>query len=238
MKAGCLRGVFYGMEEDMAKLAGRVLAAVVILVFGLGRSAGAHFGMVIPSDNMVMQADDRTIALNLSFSHPMEMVGMPLVKPKAFTVQANGEEQDLIPVLQPTQVMDHPAWKAAYPIKRPGVYMFVMEPQPYWEPAEDCYIIHYTKTVVTAFGDDEGWDLALQRDGRIVVAGSATVGGYVQAVVFRLSSTGSLEAAAADGSVTDGRSACVATGNGMLRVKHEPLFSMLVACKSPPMVLA
>jgi cobalt/nickel transport protein len=39
--------------------------------------------------------------------------------------------------------------------------MFAMEPQPYWEPAEDCYIIHYTKTVVTAFGDDEGWDAEL-----------------------------------------------------------------------------
>ena len=36
--------------------------------------------------------------------------------------------------------------------------MFYMEPQPYWEPAEDVFIIHYTKTVVTAFGDDEGWD--------------------------------------------------------------------------------
>ncbi len=36
--------------------------------------------------------------------------------------------------------------------------MFYMEPQPYWELAEDVFIIHYTKTVVTAFGDDEGWD--------------------------------------------------------------------------------
>jgi len=42
--------------------------------------------------------------------------------------------------------------------KRPGVYAFFMEPNPYWEPAEDCFIVHYTKTVVTAFGDDEGWD--------------------------------------------------------------------------------
>eukprot|EP00362_Geleiidae_sp_MMETSP1317_P000063 CAMPEP_0201283358 /NCGR_PEP_ID=MMETSP1317-20130820/8350_1 /ASSEMBLY_ACC=CAM_ASM_000770 /TAXON_ID=187299 /ORGANISM="Undescribed Undescribed, Strain Undescribed" /LENGTH=160 /DNA_ID=CAMNT_0047599355 /DNA_START=78 /DNA_END=560 /DNA_ORIENTATION=+ len=40
----------------------------------------------------------------------------------------------------------------------PGIYMFYMEATPYWEPAEDCFIIHYTKTVVTAFGDDEGWD--------------------------------------------------------------------------------
>lgn len=35
-----------------------------------------------------------------------------------------------------------------------------MEPKPYFEPAEDCYIIHYTKTVVSAFGL-EGWDREL-----------------------------------------------------------------------------
>lgn len=33
-----------------------------------------------------------------------------------------------------------------------------MEPQPYWEPAEDCYIVHYTKAYVAAFGEEEGWD--------------------------------------------------------------------------------
>jgi cobalt/nickel transport protein len=33
-----------------------------------------------------------------------------------------------------------------------------MTPSPYWEPAEDLSIIHYTKTIIPAFGDDEGWD--------------------------------------------------------------------------------
>jgi cobalt/nickel transport protein len=32
-----------------------------------------------------------------------------------------------------------------------------VEPEPYWEAAENAFIIHYTKAVVTAFGDDEGW---------------------------------------------------------------------------------
>jgi cobalt/nickel transport protein len=118
----------------------------------------AHFGMVIPSDNMVMQDDNRTISLALSFSHPMEMVGMELVKPKEFVVYSAGSKQDLADDLNPVQIMGHPAWKLDYPIKRPGIYTFVMEPQPYWEPAEDVFIIHLTKTVVTAFGDDEGWD--------------------------------------------------------------------------------
>ncbi|MCP4692517.1 MAG: DUF4198 domain-containing protein [Desulfobacterales bacterium] len=118
----------------------------------------AHFGMVIPSDSMVMQEDNRTVTLTLSFSHPFEMVGMDLVAPEVFGVVANGRKQELSTGLKKTTVMDRAAWKVDYKIKRPGVYMFHMEPRPYWEPAEDCFIIHYTKTVVTAFGDDEGWD--------------------------------------------------------------------------------
>jgi cobalt/nickel transport protein len=86
------------------------------------------------------------------------MIGMELVKPKEFAVLANGRKENLGPGLKPVTVMGHGAWETAYRIKRPGVYMFYMEPQPYWEPAEDVFIIHYTKTVVTAFGDDEGWD--------------------------------------------------------------------------------
>jgi cobalt/nickel transport protein len=133
---------------------GCVFATLLVLT----SPAWAHFGMVIPSDNMVMQDENRTVSVQLSFSHPMEMVGMELVRPKVFGVYFDGQDQGLLEALKSVKVMDHQGWLAAYPVKRPGVYTFHMEPQPYWEPAEDCFIIHYTKTVVTAFGDDEGWD--------------------------------------------------------------------------------
>ena len=134
--------------------------AVLIAVFTLitAGPSWSHFGMLIPSDSMVMQADNRTVTVTLSFSHPFEMMGMELVKPKVFSVLTGGKTQSLLASLEATRVMGHTAWKAAFPIKRPGVYMFYMEPEPYWEPAEDSFIIHYTKSVVTAFGDDEGWD--------------------------------------------------------------------------------
>ena len=93
-------------------------------------SAWAHFGMVIPSDSMVMQDDERTVTLTLSFSHPFEMVGMELVTPKVFDVLAGGKRQDLLGSLEPAQVMGHGAWKMAYTIKRPGAYIYLMEPQP------------------------------------------------------------------------------------------------------------
>ncbi|WP_028314825.1 DUF4198 domain-containing protein [Desulfatibacillum aliphaticivorans] len=134
-----------------------LLSALALVCLFCG-STYAHYGMVIPSDNMVMEDDNRTITLDLSFSHPMELIGMELVAPKSFTVAHEGKTTDLAKSLKASKVMDQPAWKAEYQIKRPGAYAFVMEPVPYWEPAEDCFIIHYTKTVVAAFGDDEGWD--------------------------------------------------------------------------------
>ena len=138
----------------------KVILMLLVALFSVGFAmpAAAHFGMIIPSDTMVMQDDDRSIHLTLSFSHPFEGVGMNLVKPKTCEVVVNGEARNLLNALAPAQVMQRDAWQLDYAIKRPGVYVFYMEPQPYWEPAEDCFIIHYTKTVVTAFGDDEGWD--------------------------------------------------------------------------------
>jgi cobalt/nickel transport protein len=114
--------------------------------------------MVIPSDSMVMQGEGKGVRVILSFSHPFEGLGMELVKPRFFGVVANGKKADLLGTLKKTKAMGHTAWETTYTIKRPGVTIFYMEPMPYWEPAEDCFIVHYTKTVVTAFGDDEGWD--------------------------------------------------------------------------------
>ena len=131
---------------------------MVLVLIGLCGRAFAHFGMVVPSDSMVMQGESKVVRVTLSFSHPFEGIGMELLKPKVFGVVAKGKKTDLLGALKKTKVMDHTAWETKYTIKRPGVYVFYMEPMPYWEPAEDCFIVHYTKTAVTAFGDDEGWD--------------------------------------------------------------------------------
>ena len=119
----------------------------------------AHFGMVIPSAGTVTDKKDADVTLDLSFTHPMEMQGMPLAKPKAVQVIANGKTEDLKPSLKAKKIVDHRRLgPRSMRSSRPGVYQFVMEPQPYWEPAEDCYIVHYTKAYVAAFGEEEGWD--------------------------------------------------------------------------------
>jgi len=58
------------MEVFMKKTIG--IFMIIAFVLGMAVSAFGHFGMVIPSDNMVMQNDNRSVKLQLSFSHPME----------------------------------------------------------------------------------------------------------------------------------------------------------------------
>lgn len=130
---------------------------VAVLLFSVANQAMAHFGMVIPSENIVTQ-QKRSVDITLSFSHPFEKVGMELDKPAQFYVARDGKRADLLATLKEKKVMDHKGWQTTYTIKRPGVYHFVMEPKPYWEPSEDVSIIHYTKTIVAAYGGDEGWD--------------------------------------------------------------------------------
>jgi cobalt/nickel transport protein len=152
---------FVFKENNMKHIMVTTALLIFTLVFVLTNNSFAHYGMVIPSDNMIMQDDKREINLTLSFSHPFEIIGMELVKPAAFFVDRKGKKQNLIGELAPLPLMGKPAWSMDYSVKRPGSHAFVMEPVAYWEQAEDCYIVHYTKTIVAAFGDDTGWDKEL-----------------------------------------------------------------------------
>jgi cobalt/nickel transport protein len=135
------------------------LPLLLLLVFPL--PADAHFGMVIPSLPTVTTTQDADITLTLKFWHPFTNQGMNLDRPAVFTVTADGATTDLLPSLKADSEQGLRVWKAAYAIKRPGLYVFSMEPVPYFEKEEDCFIIHYTKAYVDAFGDDEGWDKPL-----------------------------------------------------------------------------
>jgi len=144
-----------------SSLPGCVLAAF----FCVGpHIAEAHFGAIIPSADIVGAADKTTITLDVEFLHPFEQTFMPMAKPKAFGVLHNGEKTDLLANLQERKVKGREqkevvnAWQATYKIKQPGDYTFFVEPEPYWEAAEDAYIIHYTKVCVQALGKEQGWD--------------------------------------------------------------------------------
>ncbi len=149
-------------------LKSKFILLIIIAICIVWQPVTAHFGMLIPSDSMVMQKEDKTISLILSFSHPFENIGMPMQKPHLFQVHQSGKKIDLRKHLQQTSVMQNVAWKMDYKLQRPGTHVFVMQPEPYWEPMEDCFIMHYTKTVVAAFGDDSDWDKEIGLETEIV----------------------------------------------------------------------
>jgi cobalt/nickel transport protein len=120
--------------------------------------ASAHFGTLIPDDDIVSQDESRVISLDAMFIHPMEGHYMQMDRPAAFGVLARGKREDLLPRAKERVVGGFSTWRAEYEIRRPGDHIFYVEPTPYWEPAEDCFIIHYTKVVVNAFGLENSWD--------------------------------------------------------------------------------
>jgi cobalt/nickel transport protein len=140
--------------KQLTRIAMVLLAAAAILV---PIKAFAHFGMIIPSSPTVAETANSKIDLEIKFWHPFENSGLNLAKPKSFQVIAEGKATDALAQLSERKERGFSTWRLAYDVKRPGLHVFLMEPEPYFEPAEDKFIIHYTKAYVDAYGDDEGW---------------------------------------------------------------------------------
>jgi len=135
----------------------RFLLAAVILLVPAGQ-AGAHFQVILPSDDIVEAGENSKIGLSLIFTHPMEQgPAMEMGQPVRFGVLAGGQKTDLLANLRPVKVDGKTAFETDYELKAPADYIFFVDPAPYWEPAEAKMIIHYTKVVVDAFGAEEGW---------------------------------------------------------------------------------
>jgi len=142
----------------------KTMITAVAAVLGTATVCQAHFGTIVPSDDIVTQEDAKTLRVEAKFIHPMELHYMEMEKPKRFGVLFRGKKKDLLGALtaaqgkSPDQDKTFTYWRTDFKIKRPGDYTFYMEPSPYWEPAEDLFIVHYTKVCVNALGLEEGWD--------------------------------------------------------------------------------
>ena len=69
-------------------------SCVTGLLLGASGQAEAHFGMVIPSENIVTQKK-KSVELFLSFSHPFENIGMEMTKPEKFYVIKDGKRTEI-----------------------------------------------------------------------------------------------------------------------------------------------
>ena len=126
---------------------------IAILTLGLTLFANAHFLTFIPSSDNISDKKNTKINFDISFIHPFEQTGMTMEEPKLFV---NSLDKTL-PLIQTTK-FEHKAWESSYDIKTPGVYKFFVQPQPYFEPAEEKFISHVPKLIVSSFGLEDGWD--------------------------------------------------------------------------------
>lgn len=132
---------------------------VLFLVLAAFSPVAAHFQVLKPSNDMVQQQDEKKVTLDIMFTHPME--GGPIMEmgnPNQFGVFIHGEKIDLLSSLKEKKIDEKKTFTAFYEIKSPGDHIFFIEPTPYWEPAEEKMIVHYTKVIVNGYGEEEGWD--------------------------------------------------------------------------------
>ena len=142
----------------MRRILGAFTAAFAAVVAS-GQPAGAHFQELLPSSDTVAEPAHSKVTLDLVFTHPMERGPvMPMARPARFGVKSNETIEDLGALLKPRTIAGAQAWQAVYELRKPGNYVFFVEPQPYWEPGEEKMIVHYAKVVVDGFGHGDGWD--------------------------------------------------------------------------------
>lgn len=139
---------------------------LAMLMTSLGLSAfsapaQAHFQLLYTPE--VNLAEPATIPMQLVFWHPMENGHvMDMEKPQEFYYVFRGEKHDLLDSLKEIEFegQDNKAKAFATDVKvqRNGDYIFVVNPQPYFEKNEDAYIQQITKTYVNRGGLPDAWD--------------------------------------------------------------------------------
>ncbi len=126
---------------------------IALWIVGLGVVLHAHFLTLLPSRDSVWDKNETTIAFDIAFMHPFEQSAMDMEAPKIYL----NNRKTPLPLTQ-TIKLDRKAWRSSYTIKTPSVYRFFVEPQPYFESAEEKFIVHIPKVIIGAFGMQEGWD--------------------------------------------------------------------------------
>jgi len=127
------------------------------LALGLALPAKAHFLEILPEADVLPEGG--AVTLDLTFTHPFE--GGPVMqmeRPVEVGVLAGGEKTDLGEALVEAPQGDAMAWRMTHALDTPGAAVFWVAPEPYWEPAEGAFIVHYAKVVVDSYASGEGWD--------------------------------------------------------------------------------
>ena len=142
-------------------------SALILPLLLAAAPAFAHFQMIHVPDAAISEESETTITL--LFGHPFEggatmdmgkgLDGKPN-PPAEFGVMHRGDKVDLLPYLKPLQFGPDggkQAFRVPFKFEGMGDYVFYCDPGYYWEPAEDVFIRHYTKTILNRVGAATDW---------------------------------------------------------------------------------
>lgn len=150
---------------------GGISIMVALLSLGFSLPASAHFQMVYTPDAVAKPGT--ALDMRLIFTHPF-VAGhtMDMGKPEAFFVEHKEKKTDLLKTLEPiawkSLTNEGAAFKTTYKVKSMGDYVFCLEPAPYFEANEDCYIQQITKTIINVAGMPTDWDREIGLPAEIV----------------------------------------------------------------------
>ncbi|KJZ53109.1 DUF4198 domain-containing protein [Pseudomonas sivasensis] len=144
----------------------RLLHALAAATLGcMAGAAQAHFQMLYVDETALPRADNLEFAI--VFTHPFSAgptmnMGPPLVFNHVSS--HGGDKVDLRQYLRPVQWQSRDnqasAYRASIPrelVRSLGDHVFVLEPEPYLETAEDSYIQQFTKLIVNVGGVPGNW---------------------------------------------------------------------------------
>jgi cobalt/nickel transport protein len=152
-----MKNQIISLKATNARMPARILTYAIVACFAVAAPASAHFQQIIPSNDV--PANGSKVSIEMLFTHPMERGPvMEMKKPKRFGAKIAGKTIDLSSSLKSIRKGGKTGWTATHDLKQPGAAVFFVEPQPYWEPGEGKYIIHYSKVIVDAFASGKGWD--------------------------------------------------------------------------------
>jgi len=135
------------------------IAVIFSMICGVSLPVQAHFQVLLPSDDIVTAEGTRTVNLTIMFTHPMEQGPlMNMEMPVQFGVLSMNAKKDLRETLETHLIEKNTTFSSSYKFTAPGDHIFYLQPAPYWEPAEEVMIVHYTKVIVNAMGAESGWD--------------------------------------------------------------------------------
>lgn len=141
--------------------------AIIAFLASINLAFG-HFGVVIPSKNIISDEGRAKLNITYKFTHPFEQMMMNMDKPNEAGVFINGKKTDLSNTLKEQKDDKNSFWQSEYEIKEPGLYVFYVDPKGYFEASEEKFIRHITKSVVNAYGYGQGWQEPLGLKAEIV----------------------------------------------------------------------